>query len=52
MKTSANLVIATGHNNMVINKGVLQVARHFVEGEKMQQGMLNRVEAVVRAFDP
>jgi NAD-reducing hydrogenase large subunit len=50
--TSANLVIATGHNNMAINKGVLQVARHFVEGEKMQQGMLNRVEAVVRAFDP
>jgi len=37
---------------MAINKGVLQVARHFVEGEKMQQGMLNRVEAVVRAFDP
>jgi NAD-reducing hydrogenase large subunit len=50
--TSANLVIATGHNNLAINKGVLQVARHFVEGEKIQQGMLNRVEAVVRAFDP
>src|SRR3954451_10820477 len=50
--TSANLVIATGHNNMAINKGVLQVARHFVEGEKMKEGMLNRVEAVVRAFDP
>jgi NAD-reducing hydrogenase large subunit len=50
--TSANLVIATGHNNMAINKGVLQVARHFVAGEKMQEGMLNRVEAVVRAFDP
>ena len=50
--TSANLVIATGHNNMAINKGVLQVARHFVEGEKMNQGMLNRVEAVIRAYDP
>ncbi len=50
--TSANLVIATGHNNLAINKGVLQVARHFVKGEKIQEGMLNRVEAVVRAFDP
>lgn len=50
--TSANLVIATGHNNLAINKGVLQVARHFVKGEKLQEGMLNRVEAVVRAFDP
>ena len=50
--TSANLVIATGHNNMAINKGVLQVAKHFVKGTKIEEGMLNRVEAVVRAFDP
>ena len=49
---SANLVIATGHNNLAINKGVLQVAKHFVKGSKIQEGMLNRVEAVVRAFDP
>jgi NAD-reducing hydrogenase large subunit len=50
--TSANLVIATGHNNLAINKGVLQVAKHFIKGSKIQEGMLNRVEAVVRAFDP
>jgi len=50
--TSANLVIATGHNNLAINKGVLQVARHFVHANKLEEGMLNRVEAVVRAFDP
>jgi NAD-reducing hydrogenase large subunit len=49
---SANLVIATGHNNLAINHGVLQVARQFVKGKKLQPGMLNRVEAVVRAFDP
>ncbi len=48
----ANLVIATGHNNLAINHGVLQVARRFVKGNKLQPGMLNRVEAVVRAFDP
>ncbi len=50
--TTANLVIATGHNNLAINKGVLQVARHFVHGDRLQEGMLNRIEAVVRAFDP
>ena len=50
--TSANLVIATGHNNLAINKGVLQVAKHFVNGKKLQEGMLNRVEAVVRALIP
>ena len=48
----ANLIIATGHNNLAINKGVEQVARHFVDGNRLQEGMLNRVSAVVRAYDP
>jgi NAD-reducing hydrogenase large subunit len=50
--TQANLVIATGHNNLAMNRGVLQVARHFVRGAELTEGMLNRVEAVIRAFDP
>lgn len=48
----ANLIIATGHNNLAMNRGVLQAAKHFVQGESIQEGMLNRVEAVIRAFDP
>ena len=48
----ANMVIATGHNSLAMNKGVYQVARHFVRGEKIEEGMLNRVEAVIRTFDP
>lgn len=48
----ANLIIATGNNNLAMNKGILQVAKHFVKGENIEQGMLNRVEAVIRAFDP
>lgn len=47
-----NLIIATGHNNLAMNRGVLQVAQHFVDGKKLQEGMLNRVEAVIRCFDP
>jgi NAD-reducing hydrogenase large subunit len=50
--TWANLIIATGHNTAAMNRGVLQVARHFVHGNKLTEGMLNRVEAVIRAFDP
>jgi NAD-reducing hydrogenase large subunit len=50
--TWANLIIATGHNNAAMNRGVLQVARHFVHGSRLSEGMLNRVEAVIRAFDP
>jgi NAD-reducing hydrogenase large subunit len=48
----ANLIIATGHNSLAMNKGVYQVARYFVHGDKIQEGMLNRVEAVIRTFDP
>lgn len=47
-----NLIIATGHNNLAMNQGVRQVAEHFVRGDRLQEGMLNRVEAVVRTFDP
>jgi NAD-reducing hydrogenase large subunit len=48
----ANLIIATGHNNGAMNRGILQAARHYVNGTKLSEGMLNRVEAVIRAFDP
>ncbi len=48
----ANLIVATGHNNLAIGKGVEQVARRFVNGTRLEEGMLNRVSALVRAFDP
>jgi NAD-reducing hydrogenase large subunit len=48
----ANLVIATGHNNMAMNRAVLQVARHHVKGDRLEEPMLNRVEAVIRCYDP
>jgi NAD-reducing hydrogenase large subunit len=48
----ANLIIATGHNNLAMDRGVREVAKHFVKGKNIKEGMLNRVEAVIRAFDP
>ncbi|MCX7019760.1 MAG: Ni/Fe hydrogenase subunit alpha [bacterium] len=50
--TWANLIIATGHNNLAMNRGVLQAAKHFVKGNKIEEPMLNRVEAVIRCYDP
>jgi NAD-reducing hydrogenase large subunit len=50
--TWANLIVATGHNNLAIGRGVLQVAKRFVSGDKIQEGALNRVSALVRAYDP
>jgi NAD-reducing hydrogenase large subunit len=48
----ANLIIATGHNNLAMNQGVTQVAREYVKSAHLTEGMLNRVEAVIRCFDP
>ncbi|HEU0138601.1 MAG TPA: Ni/Fe hydrogenase subunit alpha, partial [Bryobacteraceae bacterium] len=48
----ANLIIATGHNNLAMNRSIEQVSRHFVDGSRLKEGMLNRVSAVVRAYDP
>jgi NAD-reducing hydrogenase large subunit len=50
--TWANLIIATGNNNLAMNKGVYQVAKHFMNGKKITEPMLNRVEGVIRTFDP
>jgi NAD-reducing hydrogenase large subunit len=48
----ANLIIATGHNNLAIGRSIEQVSRRYVDGNHLQEGMLNRVSAVVRAYDP
>lgn len=50
--TWASLVVATGHNNNAMNRGVLQAAKAYVRNGKFTEGALNRVEAVIRTFDP
>jgi NAD-reducing hydrogenase large subunit len=47
-----NLLIATGQNNLAMNRTVLQVARHYIKGPHIPEGILNRLEASIRAFDP
>ena len=52
MITWNNMIIATEHNNIAYNKAITQVAKKYVNAKALQEGMLNRVEAVIRAFDP
>jgi NAD-reducing hydrogenase large subunit len=52
MLTKVNLIVATGHNNWAMNNAVEMVAKTFVDGKKLTEGMLNRVEAAIRAYDP
>ncbi|MDH7501096.1 MAG: Ni/Fe hydrogenase subunit alpha [Verrucomicrobiota bacterium] len=47
-----NLIIATGQNNLAMNRTVAQIARHYLTGSTISEPMLNRIEAGIRAFDP
>jgi len=48
----ANLIVATTHNNQAMNEAVRQVARQYLDGRKLSEGLLNHIEVAVRAFDP
>jgi len=50
--TRVNLIVATGNNNWAMSKSVEEVAKEFVDGTHLTEGMLNRVEAAIRAYDP
>jgi NAD-reducing hydrogenase large subunit len=47
-----NLIVATGHNNWAMSQAVDSVAKTYIHGPRVEEGMLNRVEAAVRAYDP
>ena len=50
--TNVNMLIATGNNSLAMNAGVKQVAQTFIDAKNITDGALNRVEAVIRCFDP
>jgi NAD-reducing hydrogenase large subunit len=47
-----NLIVATGHNNWAMCRAVDAVAKNYITGPEIREGLLNRVEAAVRAYDP
>ena len=47
-----NLIIATGQNNSAMNRTITQIAQHYLSGSTLSEGLLNRVEAGIRCFDP
>ncbi len=51
--TFVNLIVATTCNNAVINRTVRAVAEQRLNGrEEITEGMMNAVEAGIRAYDP
>ncbi len=47
-----NLIVSTGHNNYAMSEAVDSVAKTYIQGPTVTEGMLNRVEAAIRAYDP
>ena len=47
-----NLVIATAQNNLAMTRTVHQLAMQYLDGTKLTEGLLNRMEAGIRCFDP
>jgi NAD-reducing hydrogenase large subunit len=48
----ANLIVATGNNNLAMNRAAYEVAREFIKEGKVTEGMLNRIEVAIRCYDP
>ncbi len=47
-----NLIVSTTHNNQAMNEAIRAVARQYLDGRKLTEGLLNHIEVAIRAFDP
>ncbi len=50
--TKVNLIVATQNNAGPISLSIKKAAKEFIKGEKVKEGLLNRVEMAFRAYDP
>jgi NAD-reducing hydrogenase large subunit len=48
----ANLIVSTTSNNEPMNQAVQRVARDYLSGKEITEGLLNRIEVAIRAYDP
>ena len=50
--TMCNLIVSTTHNNQPMNEAVRRVAKRYLNGRQLTEGLLNHIEVAIRAFDP
>jgi len=50
--TDVNLIVGTTHNNAPINMSVKQAAQTLIKDGNYDQGILNKIEMAIRAYDP
>jgi len=47
-----NLIVSTGQNNLAMNRTIRQIAQRYLTGREITEGLLNRLEGGIRAYDP
>ncbi|GAB3356741.1 MULTISPECIES: Ni/Fe hydrogenase subunit alpha [Giesbergeria] len=50
--TMANLIVSTTNNNHAMNTAVREVAKKYLDGQQITEGLLNHIEVAIRAYDP
>jgi NAD-reducing hydrogenase large subunit len=50
--TGVNLIVATGHNSRAMDRTITDIARRHIRGDRLTEGLLNRVEHGIRLYDP
>jgi F420-non-reducing hydrogenase large subunit len=50
--TKLNLIVGTTHNNAAMNLSVKKAATELIQEGKYDEGILNKVEMAIRAYDP
>lgn len=50
--TKINLIVATQNNAAPISLSIKKAAQAFIKGDRVREGLLNRVEMAFRAYDP
>jgi NAD-reducing hydrogenase large subunit len=50
--TMCNLIVSTTNNNQAMNEAVRHVAKRYLQGREITEGLLNHIEVAIRAFDP
>ena len=47
-----NLIVSTTSNNVPMNRAVESVAKRYLSGKEITEGLLNHIEVAIRAYDP
>jgi NAD-reducing hydrogenase large subunit len=50
--TRANLIVSTTNNNQAMNESIRQVAIRYLDGQELNEPLLNQIEVAIRAYDP